>query len=94
MEKIGDRYQVTLLATTQKLRADGLGMESEVPMNDWIDVGVYGKDGELIYLQRHLVQSGHNKIQVMVDALPVKAGIDPLNKLIDRVSDDNVVIVK
>ena len=94
MEKIGDRYQVTLLATTQKLRADGLGVESEVPMNDWIDVGVYGKDGELIYLQRHLVQSGHNKIQVMVDALPVKAGIDPLNKLIDRVSDDNVVIVK
>jgi ABC-2 type transport system permease protein len=33
-------------------------------------------------------------LTLVVDKLPAKAGIDPLNKLIDRNPDDNVVKVE
>jgi hypothetical protein len=32
--------------------------------------------------------------EVQVDRVPSKAGIDPLDKLIDRNPDDNVITVK
>jgi len=91
--KDGDKYQVTLVANSQKLRADELGNEKEIAMNDLVDIGVYGEDGQLMYLEKHRVKGGRNEIQVTVDHPPAKAGIDPLNKLIDRVSDDNVTKV-
>jgi hypothetical protein len=31
---------------------------------------------------------------IVVDAAPAKAGIDPMNKLVDRLPDDNVVRVE
>ena len=31
--------------------------------------------------------------KIIVDAKPSRAGIDPYNKLIDRVSDDNMIDV-
>src|SRR5438105_7524235 len=36
----------------------------------------------------------HDALPILVDKEPAKAGIDPLNKLIDRVPDDNVVKVE
>jgi ABC-2 type transport system permease protein len=89
--KQGDKWQVTLEAFTQKLRANELGGEVETPMHDYIDVGIYDKDGHFLYLKKHKLESGHNTIQILVDAQPFKAGVDPLNKLIDRIPDDNTV---
>ncbi len=37
-----------------------------------------------------LVTSGPQSVEIVVDEEPVKAGIDPYNKLIDRVPTDNV----
>jgi ABC-2 type transport system permease protein len=31
--------------------------------------------------------------EIVVDQMPTRAGIDPQNKLIDRVSDDNLIDV-
>ena len=62
-------------------------------INDWIDVGVYTKDDEgdekLIYLKKHLFTGDDTSIQIEVDQKPSSAGIDPLNKLIDRNPNDN-----
>ena len=77
----------------KKLRADGLGAETEVPMNDWIHVGVLDAQGNPIYLQKQRIQSGDFTIKIVVDKVPAKAGIDPLNKLIDLTAEDNVVDV-
>ncbi|NBB87982.1 MAG: hypothetical protein GVY12_17415 [Bacteroidetes bacterium] len=92
------RYRVTLNVTTQKVQADSLGAETEVAMNDWIDVGVFPPDtsqapSEPLYLRKHRLESGDQTITVTVDGVPARAGIDPYAKLIDRDTDDNVTLV-
>ena len=89
---------VDLEVETTKFRADSLGNETEIDQNDWIEIGVFGEDedGEetTLYLEKHRLTNGTQQLQVRVDALPVRAGIDPLHKLIDRHSDDNVTDVE
>lgn len=86
-------FEITLKVSAEKLRADSTGMETPVAINDWIDIGVYGKDEQkkdkLIYLQKHKITQKENTFTIRVDQRPRKAGIDPLHKLIDRHSSDN-----
>lgn len=85
------KYAVEIHAMNKKLRVDELGKEEEIPMDDYVDVGIFDKEGNLTYLQKHKIKSGLNKILIEVDREPGKAGVDPLNKLIDKISDDNVM---
>ena len=91
------RFAVTLKVSAAKLRADDKGNESEIPINDLIDIGVFsgkGKDEKPLFLEKRRITQHETTIEVVVDQQPSRAGIDPYNKLIDRVSDDNVVAVK
>jgi ABC-2 type transport system permease protein len=91
--KSGEKYQVTLTVYSQKLQADELGHEVEVPVQDRMDIGIYGADGKFLYLEKHDIHSGTNLFTLLVNQPPAKAGIDPLNKLIDRVPDDNTISI-
>jgi ABC-2 type transport system permease protein len=91
------RYAVTLKVSAAKLRADDKGNENEIPINDLIDIGVFsgkGKDEKALFLEKRRITQRETTIEVIVDQQPSRAGIDPYNKLIDRVSEDNVVAVK
>jgi aminopeptidase N len=88
------RYDVSVAVTVKKLRASDLGKESEVPVHDFIDVGVQGKDGKVLALERMKIDTQEATFTMVVAEKPVKAGIDPLNKLIDRAPDDNVIVVE
>ena len=46
-----------------------------------------------LLMQKRSLTPGEHVIEVTVKGKPVKAGIDPYNKLLDRVSDDNLVNV-
>ena len=46
--------------------------------------GVLGKDGKVLALERKKITTPTRASRCVVDAEPAKAGIDPLNKLIDR----------
>jgi ABC-type transport system involved in multi-copper enzyme maturation permease subunit len=83
------RFTVSLDLQARKVRADGKGNEAEVPVDDWIDIGVFGSGDEVLYLQKHRIARNAETIEVQVNGVPVEAGIDPYNKLIDRNSDDN-----
>ena len=87
-------YQVNLTLDVIKYQADSLGNETSIALGDWIDVGVFTKDedGEekLIYMKKHQFTEQQNTISIQVDQLPIRAGIDPINKLIDRNPGDNV----
>lgn len=87
------KYEVRLNIKSRKLRADPLGKELEVPLNDFIDIGVLDAKGNAIYLQKERIDRPEMEFSMVVDQLPAKAGIDPLNKLIDRKPDDNSVKV-
>jgi len=87
------KYQVHLTVEAKKIRADGRGEEHPIPIDDWIDIGVQGADGKYLYLQKQKIGQDKTEFTLTVDQLPAKAGIDPLNKLIDRNPDDNVIAV-
>jgi aminopeptidase N len=96
VERMADgKYQVSLYVDAKKMRSDSLGRQSEIPMNDLIEIGVFGesKDGALgepIYLERQRIHSGKQAIRVVVSREPKRAGIDPYDKTIDRERVDNI----
>jgi hypothetical protein len=57
-------------------------------------VGVVDKDGKVLALERKKIDAPESRFTLTVDAEPAKAGIDPLNKLIDRMPDDNLTQVE
>jgi hypothetical protein len=90
------RYKVTLTVDAKKLKSDGSGNETPMALNDWIDIGVFSgkKDQEkTLYLEKKKITQEKQTFEIVVDELPTRAGIDPVNKLIDRISDDNTVDV-
>ena len=92
-EKGNGRYDVTLKVSAKKLRADEDGKQTEIPMDDLVDIGVLGADDAPLYLKKHRIKTGETTLTIEVTAKPLKAGIDPVIKLIDRRPDDNVVPV-
>ena len=90
------KYKVTFVVQARKMQADGNGNETAMPMNDFIDIGVFSgnKDDEKpLYLQKQRLTSDQQTFTVVVDRQPTRVGIDPYNKLIDRVTDDNMTEV-
>ena len=95
------RYDVALEVTGKKLYATGQGKESEAPMDEAFDVGLFTREpgkpdfaAKDVILLKHLkVRSGKQMFRFVVDRAPRFAGVDPYNKAIDRNSDDNVTAV-
>ncbi|HSJ77024.1 MAG TPA: M1 family aminopeptidase, partial [Gemmatimonadales bacterium] len=88
-------WQVTLDVQAHKVVVDSVGVETEVPMNDLVEVGVFvaaedGGLGEPLYLRMHRIRSGDQRITVTVPGKPAQAGIDPRNLLIDVKPADNL----
>ncbi|HEX8361101.1 MAG TPA: M1 family aminopeptidase, partial [Longimicrobium sp.] len=84
------RYEVELRIRARKVRADSLGTETEVPLDDRIEIGVFGPDKDVpLYLAKHRIRAGVQTVRVQVKEAPERAGIDPLHKLIDRAIEDN-----
>ena len=95
-ERLDNRqFKVILNVAAHKFRADSVGVQTEIPVNDYIYIGVLGDNDEELYLQKHKITKNESKIEIVVDKEPVRAGIDPFVLLIDRNRDDNMVdIVK
>jgi ABC-2 type transport system permease protein len=90
-------YRVTLFVDATKARADSIGNQTKIPMDDLVEIGVFdgeGKDGlpgQPLYLKQHRIRDGKQMIVVTVPRMPTHAGIDPYRRFIDREKDDNVV---
>ena len=87
------KYEVKLKVAARKIRAGELGEEKEVPLADWIDIGVLDAQGQPLYMEKHKIEQAETEFTILVDRLPAKAGIDPWNKLVDRKPDDNTIAV-
>ncbi len=96
------RWDVALTVQARKLYADGKGRETEAPMDETLDVGLFaaepGKAGfdssKVILFQRAEIRSGVQTLHLIADKPPRFAGADPYDKLIDRNADDNVIAVR
>ncbi|WP_375437690.1 M1 family aminopeptidase [uncultured Hymenobacter sp.] len=95
----GGNWQVTLTLQARKLVVDSVGTETKLPMQEWVEIGVFapaekGKTGKQLYQQKHLIKSGKQTIVLTVDNRPARAGVDPRNLLIDWNVADNYKAVK
>ena len=100
-KKMNDgKYEVTLKVLSEKFKADSLGKETKVPINDWIEIGALAapgkgmKTGKQIYSQKEKIMRDTTTFTFVADQKPDKAGIDPNYYLMDRMPDDNLVTVE
>jgi ABC-type transport system involved in multi-copper enzyme maturation permease subunit len=94
--RLDGKFSVTLTVQARKVQADGNGVESAMPLADYIEIGVFeGKKDEEkpLLMRREKITQEHQTFELVVDRRPTRAGIDPYNKLIDRVADDNLIDV-
>jgi aminopeptidase N len=90
------RYDVTLSLHAAKTYVDGVGKETPAKFDVPVDIGVFAKaadgkeqDEKVLFLEKRHVADGDSSVTITVDGEPYEAGIDPYNKLVDRVSEDN-----
>jgi hypothetical protein len=87
------KYDVTLELETHKHQADALGVEQEVPLHDWLPVGVLDAKGAALVLEPRKFDQPRTTLTVVADGVPARAGVDPLNELVDRIPEDNLMPV-
>jgi hypothetical protein len=88
-----------MVVEARKLYADGEGQETEAPLDEQFEVGLFtAEPGEgafssddVVLFERQPIHSGRQTLTFTVDREPRFAGVDPYNKRIDRNSEDNVV---
>jgi len=96
VKRADGKYVVTLTVESKKMRGDAKGEEKPVPIDDWVDIGVFAKGkkkedlGKALFVERRRITKPAETFTIVVGEEPFKAGIDPFNKMIDRNPKDNV----
>ncbi|EHQ26975.1 ABC transporter permease/M1 family aminopeptidase [Mucilaginibacter paludis] len=99
-----NNFLVTLEVNVAKVYLDSLGNETPArSMNDFIDIGVFaadtkGRNGRTqsnpLVFRKYWLSAGKHVIQMTVHGKPTYAGIDPMNKLIDKRPEDNIKVFR
>jgi hypothetical protein len=84
-------WDVKVKVKAVKYRSDDKGDQTELDFNDVMDVGAIDDDGKALFIEKRRIAKGESDLAFTVPVKPARVGIDPLNKLIDRTSDDNTV---
>lgn len=92
------RWDVAITIEAKKLYADGKGEETEAPLAETIDVGLFSSEpgvgafdrDDVVLFERRAIRSGTQTLRFVTATKPAFAGVDPYNKWIDRDSGDNV----
>lgn len=96
-KKIGNEYEVTIPVQTLKYYADKDGNEKLTPIHDDIDIGVYAMDKKgkekIVYLKKYKFTKDKSTISIKLKEKPVRVGIDPIYKLVDRNTEDNKAVI-
>lgn len=89
-------YEITIEFETKKLIADADGLETDVAMDDFVEVGAFARPqpgrryGETLYRERLRLGAGKQTHTFTIKELPHEVGVDPFALLIDRVVADNL----
>jgi hypothetical protein len=87
-------WRVTLEVEARKVVADSAGAETELPMSEMVEIGIFAAAGpgevlgRPLYVRKHRVRSGTQTITLTVPHRPARAGIDPYNLLDWEEGDD------
>jgi ABC-2 type transport system permease protein len=97
-ERPDGKWQVRMNVRAKKLYSAGNGEETEAPLDQPIDVGLFAadpdarafSDKDVIALEKRPIKSGDQTIELVVDRKPAFVGVDPYLKLISRNTSNNV----
>ncbi len=89
----GDAHEVAIEIAARQLDVDGAGVETEVPLTAPFDIAVFAADADgdaaPIYLAKHWLTSGPQRVVVRVPARPGRVAVDPYGLRLDRRAADN-----
>jgi ABC-2 type transport system permease protein len=92
------KFKITFKTSAKKFSADGEGKETEQPLKESVEIAMFSNDpnkfglkNRVIYKQQHVVVSGDNNFEMIVDEQPAYIGIDPFVRFIDRDTGNNIL---
>lgn len=62
---------------------------TSLPLQDYIEIGIFGENGEILYMKKHKINSIQNSISILLNKKPLEVAIDPNSTLIDADSKNN-----
>ena len=90
------QWDVTMKLHLAKMEADGKGKETARAYDEPVEVGVFARakgakeaDEKVLLLEKRALSADNPVLTVTVKEQPFEVGVDPYNKMIDRVSRDN-----
>lgn len=96
VKRADGQWDVTMKLHLAKIEVDGKGKETPRAYDETVEIGIFArapnakeKDEKVILLEKRALQGSDPSITITVKDKPFDVGVDPYNKLIDRVSKDN-----
>ncbi len=95
-------WKVSMDVSAAQYEANGEGEEASVDMAMELDIAVFPESGdelgeydlpEPIHLERRVINNGDLHLEFEVSEKPVRVGIDPYNKMVDKNPNDNLKVV-
>jgi len=90
------QWDVTMKLHLSKMEADGKGKETARAYDEPVEIGVFARakgaseaDERVLLLDKRVLSGDNPVVTVTVKEQPFEVGVDPYNKMIDRVSRDN-----
>jgi ABC-2 type transport system permease protein len=90
------QWDVTMKLHLAKMEADGKGKETARAYDEPVEIAVFARapgakeqDERVLFSDKRILQGSDPTVIITVKEKPFEVGVDPYNKLIDRVSRDN-----
>ena len=90
------QWDVTMKLRLAKMEADGKGKETARAYDEAIEIAIFArakgaeeKDERVLFTEKRMLKGGDSTVTITVKEQPFDVGVDPYNKMIDRVPRDN-----
>jgi ABC-2 type transport system permease protein len=90
------QWDVTFKLHLAKMEADGKGVEKPRDYDEPVELAVFARapgakeaDERVLFTEKRLLSGAEPSVTITVKEKPFEVGVDPYNKMIDRVSSDN-----
>ena len=90
------QWDVTMKLHLAKMEADGKGKETPRAYDEPVEIGIFARakgakeaDERVLLLEKRVLSGDKPVLTITVKEQPFEVGVDPYNKMIDRVSRDN-----
>jgi ABC-2 type transport system permease protein len=90
------QWDVTFKLHLAKMEADGKGKETPRAYDEAVEIAIFArakgakeKDERVLFSEKRVLQGSDPSVTITVREQPFEVGVDPYNKMIDRVSSDN-----